>query len=70
MWGRWLLTAQAWVSRLAGHWRLTGRGMSLGGCYKLGKTEGAAEQTVSGRGRWCKPARGLYKASEVARGME
>jgi len=46
--GRWLQTAQAWVSRLAGSCRLTGTGMSLGGCKRPGKTVGAHEQTVRG----------------------
>jgi len=44
--------------------------MSLGGCYKLGKTVGAREWTVRGRGRRCEAASGLSEAGEATRGME
>jgi len=45
-----VITAQAWVSRLAGSYRLTGTGMSLRGCEKLGDTVGAREWTLRGQG--------------------
>jgi len=44
--------------------------MSLEGGEKPGKKVGVRERTVSGRGKWREPARGLYEAGENARGME